>query len=807
MIRQRVLAGFLLLIFILISHYLYTEDNLKLVGLIESSATQEFINVFNKLKPSPDFSVDQIDIYGNTLLYHACKEGQQEMVEFLLKQGASLDEKNIWGTSPLHVAAMFGRTQIIKILLESGARVDIRNVPEATPLHLAVEKNYPEIVLLLLAGGADINSKDNELSTALHKACLAGNMEMVKLLLSKKALLNEENIFKKTPLFLAAENGHEQIALLLAQAGADLNINDEYGYSVFQLACIHGLESLARFIVEKSSAKQELLAQKFESCLDWYHDYEGYTPLHLASANGRKNIVSFLLERGADMQARTANDHSAFYLAVQGGYQEIVNIFRSRGIDLKKENENQDIFFAAAYGGIKWLVDYYLNNKGNPDALSRGNDYYNDYNDKSLLELAAGQGHLDIIKLLAEHGAAVSPETDGGNTALFRAVRNGHTSVVQYLLSKGKIDINKENDYGFSLLHISAREGHTEIVDLLLKAGAEINLKTGKYTDEQTPLHLACLNRHSDTARLLVQAGADLHARDRDGLSILHAACLGGITWLAQELITRGVEINEQYSGYYEKGSALHLATQQGHTEIIKLLLANKADINGKNDDGETPLHVAAREGQLAAAELLLKNKAGLEIKDKYGETALFKAVEWNSQSALAQFLILQGASIYAKSNSGSTLLEEAAEAGLTEVAELIIKEDKEGLLIKNKAVLLNALHRACFHGRIAMVRLLINMGADVNGIINGESPLYTALYWEYQEIARVLIEAGADVNFKVPHQDDDNWYEGRSVLHESIENGFEELARLLIQKGADIRAKDKEGCSVFHLACSKGYT
>jgi TonB family protein len=72
----------------------------------------------------------------------------------------------------------------------------------------------------------------------------------------------------------------------------------------------------------------------------------------------------------------------------------------------------------------------------------------------------------------------------------------------------------------------------------------------------------------------------------------------------------------------------LHCAAENGHKEVVELLLSNKAETNAKNNKGETPLHLAALKGKKDIAELLLDNRADVNAKDNEGLTPLNLAAQ-----------------------------------------------------------------------------------------------------------------------------------------------------------------------------------
>ena len=147
------------------------------------------------------------------------------------------------------------------------------------------------------------------------------------------------------------------------------------------------------------------------------------------------------------------------------------------------------------------------------------------------------------------------------------------------------------------------------------------------------------------------------------------------------------------------------MAAIDGHKDVVELLLANKAEVNAKdnvgldafalcgggwatrtwrnccwptrpmsmprNNDGVTPLHLAALNGHKDVAELLLANKAEVNAKDNHGETPLHLAAV-NGHKDVAELLLANKADVNAKVNDGSTPLHYAVTKGHGDVAELL---------------------------------------------------------------------------------------------------------------------------------------
>ena len=120
------------------------------------------------------------------------------------------------------------------------------------------------------------------------------------------------------------------------------------------------------------------------------------------------------------------------------------------------------------------------------------------------------------------------------------------------------------------------------------------------------------------------------------------------------------------------KETALAISSFNGKKEIAEMLLQKGADPNVYDDMGIAPIIGAARQNQSEIIEMLIKNKANVNISSKNGEeTALHYAAEYNSGDA-AKILLANGADKNAKNSSGKTPLDVAKEKKSDKVIDLL---------------------------------------------------------------------------------------------------------------------------------------
>ena len=191
------------------------------------------------------------------------------------------------------------------------------------------------------------------------------------------------------------------------------------------------------------------------------------------------------------------------------------------------------------------------------------------------------------------------------------------------------ICLNEINDDdGNTALKRAVNRGHTEMVNILLERGADPNYKTTN--ESEYPLIEACIRNNTKIVKMLVDNGADMTVRDsEEDLTPLHLVSSNGNIELVQFFLDKGADVN---SNTDDGPTALMTACINEHTNIVKMLINNGADINRQdNNNGATPLIEASFRDNPEIVSLLLENGADVNIIDKWGDSAITKAIEYEN--------------------------------------------------------------------------------------------------------------------------------------------------------------------------------
>ncbi|KRX20683.1 Ankyrin repeat domain-containing protein 29 [Trichinella nelsoni] len=286
-----------------------------------------------------------------------------------------------------------------------------------------------------------------------------------------------------------------------------------------------------------------------------------------------------------------------------------------------------------------------------------------------------------------------------------------------FILTVGIKETHDDN-----LLHNSSSSGDVDTLQHVLNSGrVRIDCCDSEGT---TALMLASAQGHFCCVRILVEAGADVNIRRKSGTTALFFAAEEGHLEIARFLLESGFDV------VTNGGMALFIAAQGNYMTIVKTFLEVGCDPNYSMPDGAHSLFVAAQNGHLEVVKILLQNGAD------DGATPLWISCQMGHASIVRE-LLLWGANVDEARKDGATPLFKASHKGHTAVVEELLEFDPcLGLLANGET----ALHAACLFGHQEIAKMLIRAGADVQ-LPNqaGEIPLQLAEQLGYDSIINLL--------------------------------------------------------------------
>lgn len=316
----------------------------------------------------------------------------------------------------------------------------------------------------------------------------------------------------------------------------------------------------------------------------------------------------------------------------------------------------------------------------------------------------------------------------------------GKLDVVASLLSKG-MDVDKNSSYFGFPLRAAAERGQVEVVRLLLAHGANVNNTGGlalNYHGEDTALRAASRRGDDTIVSLLSEPIYGLRAGGVAYHNALLDATRHGHVNLVNDMLYRYDFVNRKGL----QSEILLVAARIGHFQLVQTMLDDGVDVNYTNIEDVHVLTEAAIGGHALVVSLLLENGA-LFNSNGHDSGAINRAAKYGHKDVV-RVLLDHGADVNADSGSGFQ----------------------------------NPLYEAAMSQQVSMMRLLPNRGADIKAFGCGESAFDRAIMMGYEEVIRVLVEAGVDI--------DSTGYDGEPApILRAMMYGQDRVVKLLLELGA----------------------
>ena len=287
------------------------------------------------------------------ILFSYAEKGNVSKLVELIEEGTPFDffhKSN--GLTPLLVATENEQYDCVKELLRKGADPNLgakrdssvsdeerekhseiydkldylsgRKPEGTTALTLACYNNYADLAKLLIHHGADMNLVNEDGHAPLHYSCSMDRIDIVRLLIDAGATVDPP--FPAEPVLLLSIQSSKSIDIIrmLIERGANVNL-DYNGTTPLQLACAEGRMDVVEFLI-KNHASINMKAQS------------GRVAIHSTVMENKYSIVKYLIDNGANIDLEGADNFTPLQLAAAEGHLDIVKLLVKAGADIQKKN-------------------------------------------------------------------------------------------------------------------------------------------------------------------------------------------------------------------------------------------------------------------------------------------------------------------------------------------------------------------------------------------------------------------------------------------------------------------------------------
>ncbi|KNC75385.1 TKL protein kinase [Sphaeroforma arctica JP610] len=357
----------------------------------------------------------------------------------------------------------------------------------------------------------------------------------------------------------------------------------------------------------------------------------------------------------------------------------------------------------------------------------------------------------------------------------------------------------------------------------------DVDLNWADFMD-QTPLHVAAARGSANACKYLLENGANPNPVDITLNTPLDLA----VAYLQPEtakIITANGGIASAASSHVV--GLLNTCCSEGNVKEVKRLINEGVPVNSADYDQRTPLHLAASEGFLEVVKALVEAGAELDSVDRWMGSALSDAID-NGHLEVAEYLMHAGANIDAGGQGDVILtnfMKECQKGNIEKVKKLLETNYAKPEWVDQHGR--SALHIAASEGHMVIVKLLVELGAEINSRDKwnmtatdaaerggfdtiaeflkdqgGASSTSTAgvvpkickavFKDDLERLTKICKDENADLNACD--------YDRRTALHASAAKGKLSFVEVLVENGAVVNAQDRWGNTPLGDAVENGH-
>ncbi len=482
--------------------------------------------------------------------------------------------------------------------LKNGADINKPDAEGWNALDYAICADSMEGVEFCIKNGADVNRKIEmyDYATPLHFAAkYSKKPEMIEILVKHGADVNAWDEWTGTPLHYAALfNSNPDIIRKMVELGADINICDRD--TIFDFAC-------------SDNSNLEII----KTIIRLGANFDIQDALCSAAINPKLNILKFILKLGGDLNAKCKGSLQDFPLhnAAMNKNSEILKFLLKKGADksvnAKDKYGDTPLFKAIRRGkleNIKLLIQH------GADVNAKNN-----YGKTPLMEACSINKNIEVIQTLLDAEADILAKDKRGKTCFNYVVYCARNYAIFKLLLMSIKNIKTRRKYGYIIAN------HGKITADLIMVLRECHVDVCKSKDLSDWIFCLCVDNHK-MAKNVIKTGIKLN------ISFFHLSfrILDNPKGISAKILSLLTDINVRDEN---QNTVLYKFIKRNNFRITKALIEAGADVNVKNNRGETPLSCAVKyKAKDKIFKKLLASGANVETEDYMVKSAVAAFLE-----------------------------------------------------------------------------------------------------------------------------------------------------------------------------------
>ena len=725
---------------------------------LHSASYGGHIEILQLLIGQEDIDPNEGDDNSVSSLHMASYNGHLPVVQYLVDTcHVPPDQPDNSNNTALLYSAMGGHSDLVEFFIKRNCNTSQINYRNSSLSLLACRSGQVALVNML----EELNlfspeSIDIKGSTILHYCCIKNNLELFKYLLTQyKLAIDMKNESGTTPLHYASWCASSSVVeyIVSIQGNEALLATNNEGYSCLHLASGVVMRIKAGIVYSKLHASHDA------PNIEVINSTQMKQNIDFIKRNERVRMFSSLLKKAItcpsfNINATTTNGRSLLHRASHTGRTLLVKALEEYNINLSLDHYGRSPVHWAARSGstsvLGYIISHYNLNANDPDNTGR-----------TPLVYSCRSGSINSVQyLINNHNSDPNITDNNGMTPLHYSCRHGHIDITQYLIEVQHYDINKTDNEGRTLVHHAAWSGNFDLVQYLI---TEQGLSpTAVDKNGSTALHYASLSLNLSLIKELITTyQLDPHQAGSNGKLPIHYAAESGDILLL-ELYVKTYKCSVSVTNNNGR-NIVHYSSSQGHSHFIKHIVNQYPELR--------TVHVLVEKGHFNVLKYLIDNNyCNPNVTDHQDRTPLHVAV------VADQFEILE----YLLSKS----IPSVSVVWLRDTKCLLADSPPTDIIYNPNNVHINLqdkdgntpLHLASKHGRKNMISFLLKTSLSPSILLvankKGQTPLHLAAAADHKDSAEALL-------YSMPTD---------SSIHYDL-----------------LTARDNEGCTVFHTACSNG--